>query len=226
MSIQDSAQEGTTVQPDRAVAQASPHDVIGLGLAFAAAGLYVTLGAAGYAPMPENNSPAFIVFCAGAAFLFAGLTCMVRARAGILNIESPDNAPRQASYRMLAIGAAGALAIIGTYVAIGSGPRVFSRTAPFVEMQTMGELLGRTLFGLGAVIVLIMVMALTVGTVRKLFDRRGERDQTGDRQGVRLRRREGGLPAHGVGRALRQDRDPGELSASRGGRTACARCRR
>jgi hypothetical protein len=175
MSIQDSAQEGTYVQPDRSVGQASPHDVIGLGLAFAVAGLYVMLGAAGYAPMPESNSPAFIVFCAGAAFLFAGLTCMVRARASMLNIESPDNAPRrtQASYRMLAIGTAGALAIIGTYVAIGSGPRVFSLTAPFIEMQTMGEVLGRTLVGLGAVIVWIFVIALTVGTVRKLFDRRG-----------------------------------------------------
>ena len=77
------------------------------------------------------------------------------------------------SYRVLAIGAVGALAIIGTYVAIGSGPRAFSPSAPFVEMQTTGEILGRTVFGLGAVIVWIIVIALTVGTVRKLFDRRG-----------------------------------------------------
>ena len=128
-------------------------------------------------PMPESNSPAFIAFCAGAAFLFAGLTCVVRARAGMLNIESevPDSAPRwtKVSYRMLAIGIAGALATIGTWVAIGSGPRAFSLSAPFVEMQTTGELIGRTVFGLGAVIVWIYVIALTVGTVRKLFDRRG-----------------------------------------------------
>ena len=108
------------------VTQASPHDVIGVGIAFSAAGLYVMLGAAGYVPMPESNSPAFIGFCAGAAFLFAGLTCMVRARAGMLNMESevPDSAPRwtQISYRVLAIGAAGALATIGTYVAIGRAP--------------------------------------------------------------------------------------------------------
>jgi hypothetical protein len=173
MSIQDSV----PAQPDRAVAQASPHDVIGVGLAFSAAGLYFMLGAAGYAPLPESNSPAFIAFCAGAAFLFAGLTCIVRARAGILNIESdiPDSAPRwaQVSYRMLAIGAAGALAIIGTYVAIGSGPHAFSLSTPLAEMQTTGEAVGRTVFGLGAVIVWIYVIALTVGTVRKLFDRRG-----------------------------------------------------
>jgi hypothetical protein len=77
------------------------------------------------------------------------------------------------SYRVLAIGAAGALAIIGTYVAIGSGPRAFGLSAPFIEMQTTGEVVGRTVFGLGAVIVWIIVIALTVGTVRKLFDRHG-----------------------------------------------------
>jgi len=175
MSTQESAQD----QPGQPVAQASPHDVIGVGVAFAAAGLYLMLGAAGYVPMPEGNSPnapAFIGFCAGAAFLFAGLTCMVRARAGMLNMETemPDGAPRwmQAAYRVLAIGAAGALAIIGTYVAIGSGPRAFSLSASFIETQTIGEAIGRSVFGLVAVIVWIIVIALTVGTVRKLFDRR------------------------------------------------------
>ena len=172
MSTQERIQDQSPVQASR---QASPHDIIGVGIAFSLAGLYIMLGAAGYVPMPENNSPAFIAFCAGAAFLFAGLTCMVRARAGMLNIETevPDSAPRwtQVSYRVLAIGTAGALATIGTWVAIGAGPRAFSLSAPFVEMQTAGELLGRTIFALGAVIVWIYVIALTVGTVRKLFDR-------------------------------------------------------
>ena len=157
--------------------EASPHDVIGVGIAFSAAGLYIMLGALGYLPMPESNSPAFIGFCAGAAFLFAGLTCVVRARAGMLNIETevPANAPWWAhvSYRVFAIGAAGALATIGTWIAIGSGPRAFSMSASHIELQTLGETVGRTVFGLGAVIVWIVVIALTVGTVRKLFDRHG-----------------------------------------------------
>src|SRR6478672_9930933 len=147
----------TQEQPGPSIRQASPHDVIGVGVAFSVAGLYVMFGALGYLPMPESNSPAFIGFCAGAAFLFAGLTCVVRARAGMLNMETemPDGAPRwmQAAYRVLAIGAAGALAIIGTYVAIGSGPRAFSLSASFVETQTIGEAIGRSVFGLGAVIV-------------------------------------------------------------------------
>jgi len=74
---------------------------------------------------------------------------------------------------VLAIGTAGALPTIGSWIAIDSGPRAFSRSAPLVEMQTTGEMIGRTVFGLGAVIVWIYVIALTVGTVRKLFDRHG-----------------------------------------------------
>jgi hypothetical protein len=74
------------------------------------------------------------------------------------------------SYRVLAIGTAGALATIGSWIAIDSGPRAVSRSAPLVEMQTAGEAIGRTVFALGAVIAWIYAIALTVGTVRKLFD--------------------------------------------------------
>jgi hypothetical protein len=169
----------TQDQPGRPhPAQASPHDVIGVGVAFSAAGLYVMLGAAGTLPMPETHGPSAIVFCAGLAFLFAGGTCIVRARAGMTGAQSevPDTAPRwtKLSYRVLAIGIAGALATIGSFIAIGSGPRAFTLSVPFVEMQTAGELIGRSVFGLAAVIVWIYAIALTVGTVRKLFDRGGD----------------------------------------------------
>jgi len=102
---------------------------------------------------------------------------MVRARAGMTDTQSvvPDGAPgwTKASYRVLAIGTAGALATIGTWIAIGSGPRAFSLSAPLVEVQTAGEMIGRTVFGLGAVIAWIYVIVLTISTVRKLFDRSG-----------------------------------------------------
>jgi hypothetical protein len=143
MSTQDSAQDSAQGPPTRAQRQASPHDVIGVG----------------------------------AAFLFAGLTCFVRARAGLDDRQSdlPDDAPRslKVSYRLFAVGAAGSLAIIGTWVAIGSGPRAFNIATPYAEMQTTGELVGRTVFALGATIAWILVFALAVGAVRALFDRRG-----------------------------------------------------
>ena len=146
--------------------------------AFVAAGLYFMLGSGGLLPMPEANGPTFVVFCAGAAFLFAGLTCMVRAKAGMQRPRRPTCRTDAAlwlklAYRVLGIGVAGALATIGTWIAIGSGPRAFTMSGPFGEMQTSGQTLGRTVFGLGAVIVWIYVIALTVGTVRKLFNRSG-----------------------------------------------------
>ena len=166
MSVQD---QPRSPPPDRA----SPYEIVGLGLAFAAAGLYFMLGAGGVLPMPEANGPAFVVFCAGAAFLFAGLTCMVRAKAGMddRQTDMPDDAALWVKfvYRILGIGAAGALATIGTWIAIGSGPRAFTISGLLGEMQTSGQTLGRVVFGLGAVIVWIYVIALTVGTVRKLF---------------------------------------------------------
>jgi hypothetical protein len=169
MSVQDQS-------PGQAARQASPTETAGLGIAFALAGLYFMLAGAGVLPLPgETNSPMAIVFCAGLAFLFAGLTCVVRARAGMTDQQSdvPGDAPLwiKLSYRMLGIGVAGALAAIGTWIAIGSGPRAFTISAPFGQMQTTGELIGRSVFGLGAVIVWIYVIALTVSTVRKLLDR-------------------------------------------------------
>ncbi|MBX9823412.1 MAG: hypothetical protein K2Y27_00310 [Xanthobacteraceae bacterium] len=170
MSVQDQPRNPS---PERA----QPYEIMGLGFAFTAAGLYFMLGAGGLLPMPEANGPAFIVFCAGAAFLFAGLTCMVRAKTGMSDHQGdvPDHAALglKLSYRVLGIGAMGALATIGTWIAIGSGPRAFTITGSFGEMQTSGQTLGRVVFGLGAVIVWIYVVALTVGTVRKLINRGG-----------------------------------------------------
>jgi hypothetical protein len=100
---------------------------------------------------------------------------MIRARAGARDNESelPANAPRwtHVSYRIGGIAIAGTLALIGTWVAIGSGPRSFTMSGAISGPLPMGEMIGRAVFGLGAVIVWIYVIALTVGTVRKLFDR-------------------------------------------------------
>lgn len=172
MSIRDWTQSRSPIQPR----QASPHDVIGVGAAFSLAGVFFMLGSAGILPMPEANAPWFIAFAAGAAFLLAGLTCFVRARAGLDDRQTdlPDEAPRalKVSYRLLAVGAAGSLALIGTWVAIGSGPRAFNIATPYAGMQTAGELVGRTVFALGVTIVWIFAFALAVGAVRALFDRR------------------------------------------------------
>ena len=170
MSVQDPPQTLSS-------RQALSHEVAGFGLALTVAGLYFMLGGSGLLPMPETNGPAFIVFAAGAAFLFAGLLCFIRARAGMTDTQTevPGAAPAsiKLTHRMLAIGLCGAFATIGSWIAIGSGPRAFTVSTPSGAMQTSGDALGRAVFGLGAVIVWIAVIALTVGTVRRLLDRGG-----------------------------------------------------
>ncbi len=160
--------------------QASSADVFGIGIAFAVVGGYFVLVGLGVLPEPTGaaaHAPAAVVIAAGAAFAFAGLTCMVRAKAGLPDHQSemPDNAPcwLQLAYRALAVGTTASLAAIGTWIAFGSGPRVFSVAVRFAELRTAGETVGRVVFGLGAVIVWIYVVVVAVGTIRKLFNSRG-----------------------------------------------------
>ncbi len=159
----------------------SAADGIGFGIALAATGIYFILVGFGALPMPGGedalHGPPAIIVCAGAAFLFAGFALGIRARAGAKERDSelPAATPpwTHVAYRVTGIAVAGSLAAIGTWIAIGGGPRAFVVSGPMLEMRTTGELIGRTMFGLGAVIVWIYVIALTIGTVRKLFERRG-----------------------------------------------------
>ena len=113
--------------------KASSADLVGLGIACAAGGVYFMLVGLGVLPEPGDttaHAPAAIIVAAGLAFVFAGLTCVVRAKAGMSDRQDdvPDSAPlwTRLAYRALGIGVAGALAIIGTWIAIGSGPRAFT----------------------------------------------------------------------------------------------------
>jgi hypothetical protein len=158
----------------RAQEQASFADAIGIGIVFAATGLYFMLAALDVLPSPgEAHGPPAILFAAGLAFFLAGCAAILHAKVGARDRggELPADAPPWTHLvsRILAIAVAGSLAAIGTWIAIGSGPRAFSFSGPFVEMRTTGETIGRTMFGLGAVIVWIYAIALTVSTVRRFF---------------------------------------------------------
>lgn len=174
--------------------QAKPADVLGFGIAMGLAGLYFIGVALGMLPMPEGaaSAPSFIVALAGLAFLFVGCGLTIRARTAANDRDGglPATAPAwtQLCHRVSAIAIAGTLATIGTWLAIGSGPRHFELSGPLAGTAPAGNAIGRAVFALGAVIVWIYVIALAVGTVRKLFDRRDERS-------LPARPRESGDPA-------------------------------
>jgi hypothetical protein len=153
--------------------QASPHDIAGLGIAFSIAGFYFMLGAAGYLPMPETGGPWFIVFCTGAAFLVAGLTCMTRAGRVEQHREMSASTLRQAPHRVVVVAAAGAWTIVGVWAAIASGHHLLEFSGLHADMQTAGETIGRVVFALGTTVALIYAIALSVGTVRRIFERSG-----------------------------------------------------
>ncbi len=161
--------------------QPSAADGIGIGIAFMATGAYFILVGFGVLPVPGGqdavHGPAAVIVAAGAAFLFAGVAAAIRAKSGAADrdndLPAESSAIAHAAYRIAGIAVAGSLAAIGTWIAIGAGPRAFTISAPMFEMRTTGEMIGRTVFGLGAVVVWIYVIALTVQTVRKLFGRRG-----------------------------------------------------
>ena len=158
--------------------QAKPADGIGFGIAMAVAGLYFIMVALDVLPMPDGGAgaPPIVVVLAGLAFVFAGCNLAIRARAGARDADSelPTTAPAWAktAYRVIAIAIAGSLAMIGTWIAIGAGPRHFDVSGTMAASIPAGETIGCAVFALGAVIVWIYAIALTVSTVRKLFDRR------------------------------------------------------
>src|SRR5262249_20692821 len=126
--------------------KASVADGIGFGLAFVVTGSYVILASLGFVPAPggeDTRSPTAIVVCAGAAFVLVGILMAIRSYTGTKDADGdlPADAPlwTHMMYRVAGIAIAGSLAAIGTWIAIGSGPRSFTVGGPMLEMRTTGE---------------------------------------------------------------------------------------
>ena len=121
----------------------SRRTLIACGALAAAAGGYVILISLGVVPPPgEKNphAPHWLVFCAGLAFVLAGVALGVRACAG-------DHAAGGASCRrthragctrlqyLLVMAIIACFAAIGSFIAFAPGPRSFGISLPFMEMR-------------------------------------------------------------------------------------------
>jgi len=147
-----------------------------VGALAAAVGLFMVLAAIGVIPFKPGpqDGPLWILACAGLAFMLGGGSILLHAAAGGVSGEDlPQSAPRWipiAQY-LMGLTVVGALALIGTWVAFGGGPRSFDISAPFFASKGGGEAIGRTVFGIGAVLTWLCLIALAVGGARKLFKR-------------------------------------------------------
>ena len=156
----------------------SRRTLIACGALAAAAGGYVMLISIGVVPPPgEKNphAPHWLVFCAGLAFVLAGVALGVRACAGgtpPAGCELPPDAPRwlHALQYLLVMAIIACFAAIGSFIAFAPGPRSFGISLPFLEMRG-GAVIGRIAFGIGAVILWLCLIGFAVSGARRLIGR-------------------------------------------------------
>ena len=153
----------------------SRRTLIACGALAAAAGGYIILISLGVVPPPgEKNphAPHWLVFCAGLAFVLAGVALAVRACAGDASAggELPAGAPRwlRAKQYILVMAIIACFAAIGSFIAFGPGPRSFGISLPFIDMRG-GAVIGRIVFGIGAVILWMCLIGFAIGGARKLI---------------------------------------------------------
>jgi hypothetical protein len=146
--------------------------LIGPGALTAAIGLYYCLAGIGFfAPLQKANGPGWLGLLVGLVFLAGGLAVMLRGavRADDKSGELPSSAPKWAAavYWLLGMLVAAGLAGTGTWVAFGSGSRHFMMMGPIAG--PIGETVGRTAFGIGAIISWLMVVAMARAGAKKIF---------------------------------------------------------
>jgi hypothetical protein len=148
----------------------------GFGGAMAAAGGYFILVSFGILPPPgeENpHDPMWIAFCAGLAFFLAGIAVITRAFAGNISPDGqiPPTAPRWVDFTQygVALAVLACLAAVGTWIALAGDPRKFSVGGPFPDGSHIGEAIARAVFGIGAIVIWLCLLALARDGVRKFF---------------------------------------------------------
>lgn len=150
------------------------HDwrLVTIGLAGSAAGVYFAVVGLGELPPPSRiNGPIWLSLLIGLIIFAGSVAVVVRGitGGGDSNGDLPENAPRWAKivYWLTGVACAAGLAGLGTWVAFGAGTRHFSM-AGFIS-GTVGETIGRTVFGIGALITWLLVVALARNGAKKIF---------------------------------------------------------
>jgi hypothetical protein len=154
--------------------QLSPEGAVVIGLLCGLMGLFVVLLALGTfgEPRMSDGTPAWVGVLAGLSFVLAGLAVIVGY--GVAGGVGPDGdllpgAPfgvRLVQY-LLGLGILASLASIASWVAFGSGSRHFTGSGLLLS-GAVSEMLGRVMFGLGAVLCWAFVAVMVVVSARRL----------------------------------------------------------
>ena len=155
--------------------QTTPREMIVIGALFAAVGGYFILVGGGILPVPggERNlhGPLWIVVCAGLAFFLGGAAALIQGIGGAnASGELPKGAPawmRVIQY-LMGVSIFICFALLGSWIAFGGEARSFSGLVPVFDAETNAGI-GRTAFGIGAVITWLGTIAYAVSGARKLM---------------------------------------------------------
>jgi hypothetical protein len=150
----------------------SPRAAAVLGALFLAAGLSIVLVAAGVSPADENRfrAPRWVVSAAGLCFVLAGVALATTVAPG-----APEAAGRP-TWRSFLLGGTlvGLMAAIFHWIAFGPGERHFGGGIglPFVSVSgPASEWTGRAAFGIGAVLMDVLLIWMTARSLRALLGR-------------------------------------------------------
>jgi hypothetical protein len=153
---------------------ASPRTTFLCGLLAIGMGLFLLLFGLGVVPMKPRagDGPLWIAVVAGLCFMLAGISIAVGA---IHGVSESGELPKDTGwwmrlfYTAIGVTVAGSLATIGSWVAFGPGPRTFGGTGMFLLSLEANAMVGRIMFGIGAVITWLFTIAIAVRGVRQLF---------------------------------------------------------
>jgi hypothetical protein len=144
--------------------------MVGLGLIVGAGGLYLTLAGFGLVEPPAPvHTPGFLMVCAGLACLGGGGSVAIRGFAGSAERELPADTTRGlvALSALCGIVAFAPLAIIASWIALGSGARGSSSSSAML-FGPLSETAGRIVFGLGALIAWLALAGFVRASAKKL----------------------------------------------------------
>ena len=152
----------------------SKRGTILVGLVLALAGVAIILVSV-YGDSGKFNAPRWVVGSMGGAFLFFGIWTAVAYAMGYDPRRSEETLPSPSVQLAVLIPGILLFAAPFHWVAFGPGPRQFSMTfsIPFLSVRHPGgAVVGRILFGFGALLVDAILVAAVVRLVRQMERRK------------------------------------------------------
>jgi len=146
---------------------------IACGLLVAAMGLFYILYSAIVGPSSKQHGeePGWLGFVFGMIFLLGGSAAIIKIVVGSTAPGGglPATAPRWLSftYQAMVMAIVVDMGLLASWIAFGPGQRQFSGSGAI-----FGEIGGRVAFGIGALIIWIVLVAIVIGGARRFIERR------------------------------------------------------